>query len=145
MRFMMIIKSDESAETGEQPSSELIGAMSKYNEQLADAGVLLAAEGLLSSAEGARVHYDAATGAKTVTDGPFAEAKELIAGFWLIQVRSREEAVEWARRCPFEAGPQPSGTAEIEVRQVAELPDLVEMTEEQREAERRLRDRIPGI
>jgi hypothetical protein len=145
MRFMMIVKSDGQSEAGAQPSTELIDAMSKYNEQLADAGVLLAAEGLTSSSEGARVHYDAATGDRTVVDGPFAEAKELVAGFWLIEVRSKEEAVEWARRCPFEAASRADGTAEIEVRHVAALSDLVEMTEEQREAERKLRERIPGI
>ncbi len=115
MRFMMIVKANKDSEAGTLPTEAQLAEMAKYNEQLVKAGVLLAAEGLQASSKGARVRF---TGAKrTVVDGPFTETKELIAGFWLIQVKSKEEAIEWARRVPFEEG-------EIEVRRVFELEDF---------------------
>ena len=115
MRFMMIVKANEDSEAGVLPSKELIAAMGKYNEELAKAGVLLAADGLQPSSKGARVSYSGRE--RTVTDGPFAETKELIAGFWIIQAKSLDEAVEWAARVPFEAG-------QVEVRQVQEVTDF---------------------
>ena len=124
MRFMMLIKSDANAEAGVLPSEELVVAMGRYNDELAKAGVLLAAEGLHASSKGARIRFSG--GKRTVIDGPFAESKELIAGFWMIQVKSREEAIEWASRVPFEAG-DPSardGVGEIELRQVFEEADF---------------------
>lgn len=119
MRFMLIVKASADSEAGVMPSEDMLGAMGKYNEELVKAGVLLAAEGLQSSSKGARVRFSG--GKPTVTDGPFAETKELIAGFWLIQVRSKEEAVEWVKRCP---APMEGGTGEIEIRQVFELEDF---------------------
>jgi hypothetical protein len=129
MRFMMIIKSDASAEAGVLPSAELVAAMGHYNDDLVKAGVLLAAEGLHPTSKGARIQF--AGGKRTVLDGPFAEAKELIAGFWMIQVKSRDEAIQWALRVPFEAGDASArdGVGEIELRQIFEEadfpPDLV--------------------
>ncbi len=102
MRFMMMIKGDEASEAGQMPDEKLVAAMMKYNDELIDAGALLAGEGLLPTSQGARVKFHG--GAPTVTDGPFAEAKEVIAGYWLIRARSLGEAIEWARRVPFEAG-----------------------------------------
>lgn len=125
MRFMMLIKSDDRAEAGELPSPELLTAMGKYNEELVRSGVLLAGEGLQASSKGFRVRNEG--GKITVTDGPFAEARELIAGYWMIQAKSKEEAVEWARRVPFAVdGPSamPGGEGEIEVRQVTEVSDF---------------------
>jgi hypothetical protein len=117
--------------------------MIKYNEELAKAGVLLAAEGLLDSSTGTRVIYSA--GRRRVVDGPFTEAKELVAGFYLIQVKSKEEAVEWAKRCPVEyAVKERDMEAVVEVRQVGEPEDITTMTEEQRAAEQRLREQISG-
>lgn len=118
MRFMIIVRATADSEAGKMPSQELLTEMGKYNEQLVNAGVLLAAEGLHPSARGARVKFEGSK--RTVVDGPFAETKELIAGFWLIQVKSREEAIEWVRRCPnpFE------GDSEIEIRQVLEMEDF---------------------
>jgi hypothetical protein len=119
------------------PSTELIEAMARYNEELARAGVLLAGEGLQPSSRGARVRFNGAE--RTVIDGPFAETKELIAGFWLIQVKSKEEAIEWVKRCP---NPH-EGEAVIEIRQVFEPDDFGEaFTPEQRQAEARQRARI---
>ncbi len=115
MRFMMIVKANKDSEAGVLPTEEQLAEMGKYNEELVKAGVLLAGEGLQASAKGARVRYSGAK--RTVIDGPFAETKELIAGFWLIQVRSKDEAIEWARRVPFQEG-------EVEVRQVFELEDF---------------------
>jgi len=140
MRFMLLIKGD--SEPGVLPSNDLIAAMGKYNEDLAKAGVLLAGEGLLASATGARVNFS--DGKRTVTDGPFAETKELVAGFWLIQVSSKEEAIEWAKRCPFEAGAEYGSEGQIEVRQVAEMSDFPDMTDELRADEQRLRDQLAG-
>ena len=121
MKFMMLIKSDQYTESGAMPSEKLIAAMDKYNDELVKAGVLLAAEGLQPSSRGAKIRY--ANGKRTVVDGPFAEAKEVIAGFWMIQVKSREEAIEWAKRVPLEAGDDMphEGPGEIELRQVFEV------------------------
>ncbi|MEO6209651.1 MAG: YciI family protein [Gemmatimonadaceae bacterium] len=125
MRFMMIIKADKATEAGVMPTEELLVAMGKYNEELIKAGALLAADGLQPSAKGARVRH--AGGKSTVIDGPFAETKELIAGFWLIQVKSKDEAVEWAKRVPFDPnGPSATsdGIGEIELRQLYEAADF---------------------
>src|SRR5438094_6769401 len=111
MRFMILLKADRNTEAGALPSQELLAAMGKYNEELAKAGVLLAGEGLQPSSKGARVKF--AGEKRTVTDGPFTETKELIAGFWLFQVRSKVEAIEWVKRCPNPL----DGEAEIEIRQ----------------------------
>jgi len=137
MRFMVIIKADASFEAGEMPSERLLTEMGKYNEELVRAGILLAGEGLHPSSKGARVRI--AGSKRTVADGPFTETKELIAGFWLIQVTSKEEAIEWAKRIPNPDG----GDAEIEIRQVFEAEDFgAEFTPELREQERRLRAEI---
>ena len=137
MRFMLLVKATEDSEAGVMPSTELLEAMGKYNEELVRAGVLLAGEGLHPSSKGARVRFSGAT--RTVIDGPFAETKELIAGFWLIQVKSKEEAIEWVKRCP---NPM-EGESEIEIRQVFEAEDFGdEFTPEMREQEERLRAQI---
>ncbi len=115
MRFMMIVKGDERTEAGVMPTEQELADMAKYNEELINAGVMLAGEGLQASSKGAKVRYNG--NKRTVIDGPFTEAKELIAGFWLIQVKSKEEAVEWAKRVPFNEG-------EVELRQVFELEDF---------------------
>ena len=131
MRFMILVKADKNSEAGVLPDQEILTAMGKYNEELAQAGVLLAGEGLHPSAKGARVKFSG--GQRTVIDGPFAETKELIAGFWLWQVQSKEEAIEWVKRCPMEE-------AEIEIRQVFEAEDFgPAFTPELREQEERLR------
>jgi hypothetical protein len=119
MRFMMLVKADRSSEAGIPPSERLLTEMGKYNEELVKAGVLLAAEGLQPSSKGARVRFTSSK--RTVMDGPFADAGELIAGFWLIQVKSKEEAIEWAKRCPNSS---PDTEAEIEIRQVFEMADF---------------------
>jgi hypothetical protein len=125
------------------PPEELIGAMLKYNEDLVKAGVLLAGEGLYDSSRGSRVVYS--NGRKSVIDGPFAEAKELVAGFYIIQVSSKEEAIEWAMRCPVEVAVQGTGMeAVVEVRQVHEMDDLTTATDEQRVVAQRLRDQVTG-
>jgi len=121
MRFMLIIKADTNTEAGVLPSKELVAAMDEFNEKMVKACVLLAAEGLHPSSKGARITFHGG-GKRTVTDGPFTEAKELIAGFWLIQVKSKEEAIEWASRCPDVLGP--GETAQIEIRQVFEMSDF---------------------
>ena len=134
MRFMMLVKASKDSEAGVLPSQQELAEMGKYNEELVKAGVLLAADGLHASSKGARVAFSG--GKPTVTDGPFAEAKELIAGFWIIQVKSRDEAIEWARRVPFREG-------EIEIRQVFEAEDFgEEFTPELREQEQRLREQV---
>ncbi|MBV6321120.1 YciI family protein [Duganella violaceipulchra] len=121
MRFMIIVKATEDSEAGKMPSVELLTAMGKFNEDLVNAGVLLAGEGVHPSSKGARILYDGPK--RTVIDGPFAETKELIAGFWLIQVKSKEEAIEWMKRCP-----NPFDTpSEIEIRQVFEMEDFGEV------------------
>src|ERR671916_985201 len=112
MRFMVLVPGSPESEAGEMPSTELLEAMTKYNEELVKAGVMLAGDGLHPSSKGARVRFDG--GQRTVIDGPFAETKELIAGFWIIQVKSKEEAIEWMKRCPNPG----RGESEIEIRQV---------------------------
>ena len=121
MRVMVIIKANGESESGAMPSEQMLTEMGNYNDELVKAGVLLAAEGLQPSSRGAKIRY--ANGKRTVVDGPFAEAKEVIAGFWMIQVKSREEAIEWAKRVPLEAGDDMphEGPGEIELRQVFEL------------------------
>ena len=137
MRFMVIVKASPETEAGEMPSEELLSQMQSYNEELVKAGVMLAGEGLHPSSRGARVRFEGAK--RTTIDGPFAETKELIAGFWLFQVSSLEEAIEWVKRCP-----NPTGEAsEIEIRQIFEAEDFgPEFTPELRAAEDRLRDEI---
>ena len=137
MRFMVIIKADANFEAGEMPSERLLAEFGKYNEELLRAGVLLACEGLHPSSNGARVKISGTK--RTVVDGPFTETKELIAGFWLIQVTSKEEAIEWAKRIP-----NPDGVdAEVEIRRVFEAEDFgVEFSPEIREQERRLRAEV---
>lgn len=119
MRFMVIVKATEASEAGEMPSEEMFAAMAKYNEELAEAGVLVAADGLKPSSEGARVRFGM-NGERTVIDGPFLETKELIAGYWIFDVGSREEAIDWVRRCP---NPHPRQESEVEIRQIFELED----------------------
>jgi hypothetical protein len=134
MRFMIVVKADKNSEAGMMPSKELLAEMGKYNEELARAGVLLAGEGLHPTSKGARVKFSGAQ--RTVIDGPFAETKELIAGFWLWQVKSKEEAIEWVKRCPMSHNTE----TEIEIRQVFEAEDFgPEFTPELREQEARLR------
>jgi hypothetical protein len=131
MRFMILVKADKDSEAGVMPSEKLLTDMGKYNEELVNAGIMLAGEGLHPSSKGARVKFS--DGKTTVTDGPFTEAKELIAGFWLWQVKSKEEAIEWLKRAPFE-------DTEIEIRQIFEAEDFgAEFTPELREQEERLR------
>jgi hypothetical protein len=135
MRVMVLVKADKDSEAGVLPSKELLTEMGKFNEALVKAGVMLAGEGLHSSSKGKRVRFSA--GKRTVIDGPFPETKELIAGFWLWQVRSMDEAVEWLKRAPFEGG------AEIEIRQVFEAEDFgADFTPELREQEERLRAQV---
>ena len=134
MRFMILVKADKDSEAGILPSQQLLTDMGKYNEELAKAGVLLAAEGLHPSSKGVRVRFSG--NQRQVIDGPFAETKELLAGFWLIQVKSREEAIEWVKRVPFPGDP----VAEIEIRQVFETDDFGEaLTPELRAQEDRVR------
>jgi hypothetical protein len=134
MRFMVLVKANADTEAGVMPSTELLTAMGQYNEELVKAGVLLAGEGLHPSSKGARVRFDGE--GTSVIDGPFAETKELIAGFWIFQVKSLEEAIEWVRRCPAPAGEE----SEIEIRQVFSPDDFAdEMTPELREQQDRLR------
>jgi hypothetical protein len=120
MRFMMIVKASKDSEAGKMPDEQLLAAMGKYNEELMQAGVLLDLAGLQPSSKGARVRFS--KGKRTVIDGPSAETRELIAGYWLIQVKSREDAIEWARRVPAPHGEEADG--EIEIRQVFELEDF---------------------
>ena len=138
MRFMVIVKATPNSEAGALPSKELLAAMGQFNEELVKAGVMLAGEGLQPSAKGARVRFSG--GKRTVTDGPFAETKELIAGFWLWQCKSKEEAIEWVKRCP---DPMPGEDAVLEIRQVFEADDFgTEFTPELREQEARQRAKI---
>ena len=132
MRVMVLVKATKESEAGQMPSQELLTEMGKFNEELVKAGVMLAGEGLQPSSKGARVRFSGAK--RTVIDGPFTEAKEIVAGFWLWQVKSRAEAIEWVKRAPFGDG------AEIEIRQVFEMDDFgAEFTPELREQEERLR------
>ena len=143
MRFMMIVKASKASEAGEMPSMELIEAMGKFNQEMADAGVMLAGEGLQASSKGARVKFPA-KGQPTVIDGPFAETKELIAGYWIIQVKSKEEAIAFAKRC-IRVLPEGVTEGEIEVRQLFEIEDFpVDAAEKQdgwRQKETAFRDR----
>ena len=133
MRFMIIVKATKDSEAGVMPSEQLLTEMGKYNEELVKAGIMLAGEGLQPSSKGARVRFSG--NKRTVIDGPFAETKEIIAGFWLWQVKSKEEAIEWVKRCP---NPMP-GESEIEIRQVFEAEDFgEEFTPELREQEKRV-------
>jgi hypothetical protein len=135
MRVMVIVKADESSEKGVMPDTKLLADMGKYNEELAKAGVMLAGEGLHPSSRGKRVRFEGSK--RTVIDGPFSEAKELIAGFWLWQVKSMDEALEWLKRAPFDGG------TEIEVRPVFETEDFgAELTPELRAQEDRIRETI---
>lgn len=135
MRFMVLVKSDKNSEAGILPDEKILTAMGKYNEELVKAGVLLAAEGLHPSSKGARMKFSGEK--RTVIDGPFTETKELIAGFWLWQVKSKEEAIEWLKRAPFDGG------TEVEIRQVFEASDFgPEFTPELKEQEERMRAHI---
>jgi len=135
MRVMVIVKASKESEAGVLPNNELLTQMGKYNQELVKAGVMLAGDGLHPSSKGKRVRFS--EGKRTVIDGPFTETKELIAGFWLWQVRSMEEAVEWLKRAPFDGG------AELEIRQVFEAEDFgAEFTPELREQEQRMREQI---
>jgi len=137
MRFMILIKADKNSEAGMMPSEKLLAEMGTFNEELVKAGIMLAGEGLHPSSKGARVKFSGTK--RTVVDGPFAETKELIAGFWMFQVRSKEEAIEWVKRCPNPL----DGEAEIEIRQVFEAADFGEaFTPELREAEARLGEKM---
>lgn len=134
MRFMVLVKATRDSEAGKMPSNQLLTEMGKFNEELVKAGVMLAGEGLHPSSKGARVRFSGAI--RTVIDGPFAETKELIAGFWLWQVKSKEEAIEWVKRCPNPHNEE----SEIEIRQLFEAEDFgVEFTPELQEQEQRLR------
>jgi hypothetical protein len=131
MRYMVIVKANKESEAGVMPTEQMLTDMGKYNEELVKAGVLLAMDGLHPSSKGARVRFSGKQ--RTVIDGPFSETKELVAGFWLWQVRSREEAIEWLKRAPFD------DNTEVELRQVFELDDFgAELTPELREQEKRL-------
>ncbi|HEY0379811.1 MAG TPA: YciI family protein [Pyrinomonadaceae bacterium] len=135
MRFMILVKASEESEAGVLPDEKILTEMGKFNEELVKAGVMLALDGLHPSSRGARVKFEGAK--RTVTDGPFSETKELIAGFWLWQVKSKEEAVEWLKRAPFDGG------TEVEIRQVFEAEDFgANLTPELREQEERLRARV---
>jgi hypothetical protein len=138
MRFMILIKANKDSEAGVMPDTQLLADMGKFNEELVKAGVMLAGAGLQPSSKGARVKF--AGNKRTVVDGPFAETKELIAGFWIWQVKSKAEAIEWVKRCP---NPFPEGESEVEIRQVFESDDFgAELTPELREQEERLRAQI---
>jgi hypothetical protein len=134
MRFMVIVKANKDSEAGVLPDQKILAEMGKYNEELAKAGVMLAGEGLQASSKGARVKFSGKK--RSVTDGPFSETKELVAGFWLIQAKSKEEAIEWVKRAPFQEG-------EVEIRQVFEAEDFgARLTPELREQEKKLGKQI---
>jgi hypothetical protein len=136
MRFIVMVRADKNTEAGVMPTEQELAAMGNYNEELVKAGIMLAGEGLHPSSKGARIRFSGG-GQTTVTDGPFAETKELIAGFWLIQTRSKAEAIEWLKRAPFGDG------AEVEIRQVFEADDFGDaFTPELREQEERIRQEI---
>jgi len=135
MKFMVIVKATQASEAGVMPSEQLIAEMGRFNEEMVKAGIMLAGEGLHPSSKGARIVFDGDK--RSVVDGPFAETKELIAGFWLIEVGSREEAIEWMKRCPHPFG---EGQAQLEIRQIMSAEDFgAEFTPELREQEERLR------
>ena len=137
MRFMMLVKASKESEAGVMPDENLLAEMGRYNEELAKARLLLAGEGLHPTSKGKRVRF--AGGKKTVIDGPFSETKELVAGFWLLQVKSRDEVIEWVKRIPFQEG-------EVEIRQVFETEDFApsDPTGELRAAEHRMREQVEG-
>jgi len=138
MRVMVIVKASRESESGALPDEKILNEMGRYNDELVKAGVMLAGEGLQASSRGKRVRFSGSK--RTVIDGPFAETKELIAGFWLWQVKSMEEAVEWLKRCP---NPHPGQESEVEIRQVFETEDFAEiMTPEMRAKEDRLRAQL---
>ena len=140
MRFMVMIKANQDTEAGVMPSEKLLTEMGKYNEELVKAGVMLAGEGLHPSSKGARVKFSGDK--RTIIDGPFTETRELIAGFWMFQVKSKEEAIEWVKRCPNPL----EGECEIEIRQVFEAEDFgAEFTPELRDAEERMRAQIASL
>jgi len=135
MRFMVMVKATKDSESGKMPDEKLLAAMTKFNEELVNAGVMQAGEGLQPSSKGARVKFSP-TGKKTLVDGPFAETKELVAGFWLWKVKSRQEAIDWAMKCPAPFNDQ---ECEIELRQIFEMEDFgAEMTAEMRDQEKRV-------
>jgi hypothetical protein len=137
MRFMVMVRADKNTEAGVLPTEELLSEMGKFNEELAKAGIMLAGEGLQPSSKGARVRFSGKN--RTVIDGPFSETKELIAGFWLWECKSKEEAIEWAKRCPNPT----QGESELEIRQVFEAEDFgAEFTPELREQEERIRAQV---
>ena len=138
MRFMVIVKATKASEAGVLPNEALLAAMGKYNEELVKAGIMQAGEGLQPSSKGARVKFSGSK--RTVVDGPFAETKELIAGFWMWKCKSKEEAIEWVKKCP---NPMPGEESEIEIRQVFEAEDFgAEFTPELREQEEKLRETL---
>lgn len=138
MRVMVLVKANKDSEAGVLPNEKLLAEMGKYNEELVNAGVMLAGEGLHPSSKGARVRFSGAT--RTVIDGPFAETKELVAGYWLWQVKSMDDAIEWLKRCP---NPSPGTESEVEIRQIFEAEDFgAEFTPELREQEERLRTQM---
>jgi hypothetical protein len=135
MRFVVFVKASKESEAGVMPTEQELTAMGKFNEELVKAGVMLAGEGLHPSSKGARIRYSGTK--RTVIDGPFAETKELVAGFWILQAKSKEEVIEWMKRCP---NPMTNGESEVEIRQVFEPEDFGDaLTPELREAEHRLR------
>lgn len=135
MRFMVIVPGNEDSEAGVMPTEEMLAEMGRYNEELVNAGIVLAMDGLQPTSRGAKVRFEG--GKRTVIDGPFTEEKELVAGFWIIQVSSKEEAIEWVKKAPFDGG------TEIEIRQIFENDDFgTEFTPELREQEDRLRQRM---
>lgn len=137
MRFMVLVPGTPESEAGEKPTTEMLEAMTRYNEELVKAGVMVGGDGLLPTSQGARIRFDG--GERTVTDGPFAESKELVAGYWLWECDSRDDAIAWLEKAPFDGG------VEIELRQIAELDDFDEqMTPELREANERLGEQIEG-
>jgi len=137
MRVMVIVKASEESEAGQMPSEQLLSDMGKYNEELAKAGIMLAGDGLHPSSKGKRVRFSGEN--RSVIDGPFAETKELIAGYWIWQVKSMDEAVEWLKRAPFDGG------TEVEIRPIFEMEDFgAEMTPELREQEQRIAEQIKG-
>jgi hypothetical protein len=137
MRFAVLVKANKDSEAGILPSKEILNEMGKFNEELVKAGIMLAAEGLHASSKGARVKFSGKN--RTVIDGPFAETKELVAGFWLWKVKSKEEAIEWLKRAPFDGG------TEVEIRQIFEPEDLAPMmTPEIKERDQRLRSQVAG-
>jgi hypothetical protein len=138
MKFIVMVKATPNSEAGALPSAELLAAMGKYNEELVKAGVMLGGEGLQPSSKGARVRFSGAN--RTVLDGPFAETKELVAGYWLWQVKSLEEAIAWVKRCP---NPMPGEDSDIEIRQVYDMEDFGDaMPQEMKDAEARLRAQV---